>query len=244
MIKISTPLRKCYCDSGAVLSDARAQLSRSVAGKIRQTASAIREVGREVADRIQGDVDQQDINSHLKDAQERVDRKTDELNEIVSELLAQSMTELAAHVNQVAESELVKELLPRLEDRVRVNSSAPHVSSDKPSTAWRISDMTRQFGQFIVKHSLNQDVAGSGILGLFRLKRYSSTGTHTLVKDLGHLFDKPFKPWEAVKWTRGVATAGRVLAALRYSSDSCAADQSGCRCEETRAGSSERPVQR
>lgn len=32
------------------------------------------------------------------------------------------------------------------------------------------------------------------------------------MKNIGHFFGKSFKPWEAVKWTRHVANAGRVFA--------------------------------
>ena len=35
-----------------------------------------------------------------------------------------------------------------------------------------------------------------------------------MVKDIGHFFGKSFKPWEAVKWTRMIANASRVLAVL------------------------------
>ena len=193
-----------------VLADARAQLSRSVAHKVRQTTSAIREEGREVADRIHG-ADQQEINRDLKDAQARVDRKTEELKEVVAQLLRENMTELAARVDGIAESELANEVLPRLEERLKVDDSARDVLSGKSVRAGEVIDMTRQFGEFLVRNSLNPDVAGSGISGLFKLTQYAGTGAHNLVKDVGHFFRKSFKPWEAVKWTRGIATAGRVL---------------------------------
>ena len=34
---------------------------------------------------------------------------------------------------------------------------------------------------------------------------------HQMVLDIGHFFRHSFKPWEAIKWVKGVSVAGKVL---------------------------------
>lgn len=43
------------------------------------------------------------------------------------------------------------------------------------------------------------------------LKAFSGSNMHQLVLDIGHFFGHSFKPWEAVKWVKGINVAGKVL---------------------------------
>ncbi len=85
-----------------------------------------------------------------------------------------------------------------------------NIDPETLSKAKKTADVTRQLGEFLVKHSFNPK-ASATFTNLFKLNRYSGTAAHDMVKDIGHLFGKSFKPWEAVKWTRWIANAGRVL---------------------------------
>jgi hypothetical protein len=62
---------------------------------------------------------------------------------------------------------------------------------------------------FLVRNSFTPRSGNLG--GLFKLNQYSGSEAHEAVKAIGHFFGKSFKPWEAVKWTRAVANAGRAL---------------------------------
>ena len=73
-------------------------------------------------------------------------------------------------------------------------------------------DVTYRLGSFLVSKSFTPTT--STFSGLFKLNQYSGTATHGMVKTIGHFFGKSFKPWEAVKWTRMIANASRVLAVL------------------------------
>lgn len=192
------------------LVEAQAQIPRSVENRVQQTAASIRRDGRSVADLIHGGSDPKEIDSKLREAQGRVQERADELAELVQETVSQHMEALAERVKQIAESELAKELLPRLVARMEVELADLDVNPETIAKARKVSDVTRQLGQFLVKNSFK--ATASGFAGIFKLNQYSGTATHNAVKAVGHFFGKSFKPWEAVKWTRAIANAGRVLA--------------------------------
>lgn len=192
------------------LVDAQAQIPRSVENRVQQTVASIRHDGRSVADLIHGGSDPKEIDSKLKEAQGRVQERADQLAELVQEAVWQHMEGLAARVKQIAESEFAKELLPRLVARMEVELADFDVDTKTTTKARKVSDVTRQLGEFLLKNSFK--ATASGFAGIFKLNQYSGTATHNAVKAVGRFFGKSFKPWEAVKWTRAIANAGRVLA--------------------------------
>lgn len=192
------------------LVEAQAQIPRSVENRVQQTAASIRRDGRSVADLIHGGSDPKEIDSKLREAQGSVQERADELAELVQQTVSQHMEALAERVKQIAESELAKELLPRLVARMEVELADLDVNPETIAKARKVSDVTRQLGQFLIKNSFK--ATASGFAGIFKLNQYSGTATHNAVKAVGHFFGKSFKPWEAVKWTRAIANAGRVLA--------------------------------
>ena len=199
-------LQELLIQQRRTLLESKSQISQSVENKVQQTTNKIREEGRNVADLIRGDLDNsEDVNQELTAAQKRVEEYVDSLAELVQETLEEHISDLAERVDQIAESEFAKELLPRLIERVQSLDLDPETLSKMKYSA----DAARRFGQFLVDNSFNPK--GSTFAGLFKLNQYSGTGVNSMVKDIGHFFGKSFKPWEAVKWTRTIANAGRVL---------------------------------
>lgn len=192
------------------LVETQAQIPRSVENRVQQTSSNIRRDGRRVSDLIHGGSDPEEIDAKLKEAQRRVQERTDELAELVQDTVEQHMSELAERVNEIAESELAKELLRRLVTRLEVELGTLDVDAKTMNNARTVSDLSRKLGEFLIKNSFNP--SASTFAGVFKLNQYSGTATHSAVKSVGHFFGKSFKPWEAVKWTKAIANAGRVLA--------------------------------
>jgi hypothetical protein len=75
------------------------------------------------------------------------------------------------------------------------------------------ADVSQKLGKFLIENSFK--AGGSGAFGgIFKLANYSGTKTHEMVKVIGNFFGKNFKPWEAIKWTKNIANAGRVFAVV------------------------------
>ena len=198
-------LQELFLQQRNALVSGKAQVSQSVENKVQQTTNKIREEGRKVADLIRGDADNEAVNRELTAAQERIEKQAGELSDFIQKTMEEGINNLAERVGQIAESEFAKELLSRLKERVQDLDIDPEMSSNMK----QVGDVTHRLGQFLVKNSFTPKT--STFSGLFKLNQYSGTETHSMVKDIGHFFGKSFKPWEAVKWTRTIANAGRVL---------------------------------
>lgn len=182
------------------------RIPRAVEGEIQRSGSQIRQEGRKVADMINGSADQKEVDRELQAAQDRVQRHAEQLGQSIQAVIGKHMKDLDDRVGAIANSELAKELLPRLAHRIEEASISP----DTMSKLKKASDISSKLGEFLVRNSFTPKAGTLG--GLFKLNQYSGTAAHGAVKAIGHFFGKSFKPWEAVKWTRAVANAGRVLA--------------------------------
>lgn len=196
-------LQELLIQQRRTLVESQTRLSRSVENKVQQTTSRIREEGRNAAELIRDGADSEAVNRELAAAQERVQEHVDALSGSLQQTVADHASDLASRVDRILESEFVRELMPRLTERVQAIDLDPKTVSRTKQTA----DVTHRLGQFLVKHSFNPADGA----GLFNLGQYSGTAAHGVIKDMGHLFGKSFKPWEAVKWARTITNAGRVL---------------------------------
>lgn len=196
-------LQELLIQQRRALVESKARLSQSVESKVQQTISRIREEGRNAAELIHHEADSEAVNRELAAAQGRVQEQVDALSGSVQETVEGHVRDLAARVDGIAASEFVKELMPRLAERVQAIDVDPKTLSGARQSA----DATHRLGKFLMEHSFNPTDGAS----LFKLGPYSGTAAHGVVKDIGHFFGKSFQPWEAVKWARTITNAGRVL---------------------------------
>ena len=182
------------------------RIPRAVEGEIQNASSQIRQEGRKVADMINGSADQKAVDQELQAAQDRVQNLAEQLEKSIQVVIGKHMKALDDRVGDIANSELAKELLPRLVHRIEQASISPEAMKNLK----KASDISSKLGEFLVRNSFTPKTGTLG--GLFKLNQYSGTATHGAVKAIGKFFGKSFKPWEAVKWTRTVANVGRVFA--------------------------------
>lgn len=188
------------------LLDTQDRIPRAVEGEIQNVSSQIRQEGRKVADMINGSADQKAVDQELQAAQDRVQNLAEQLEKSIQVVIGKHMKALDDRVGDIANSELAKELLPRLVHRIEQASISPEAMKNLK----KASDISSKLGEFLVRNSFTPKTGTLG--GLFKLNQYSGTATHGAVKAVGKFFGKSFKPWEAVKWTRTVANVGRVFA--------------------------------
>lgn len=187
------------------LLETQDRIPRAVEGEIQRACSQIRQEGRKVADMINGSADEKEVNRELQAAQDRVQLLVEQLNQLLQKVIVNHMKDLDERVGAIANSELAKELLPRLEHRIKEASISP----DTMSKLKVASDISSELGKFLVRNSFTPTAGALG--GLFRLNQYSGTLVHSAVNSVGQFFGRSFRPWEAVRWTRTIANVGRVL---------------------------------
>ena len=175
-------LQELLIQQRRALVESKARLSQSVESKVQQTISRIREEGRNAAELIHHEADSEAVNRELAAAQGRVQEQVDALSGSVQETVEGHVRDLAARVDGIAASEFVKELMPRLAERVQAIDVDPKTLSGARQSA----DATHRLGKFLMEHSFNPTDGAS----LFKLGPYSGTAAHGAVKDIGHFFGK------------------------------------------------------
>ena len=118
-------LQELLTQQRRALVNGKAQVSQSVKSKVQQTVDEIREEGCKASDLIRGGEDSEAVNRELTAAQERIEKRTDELSGLIQETMEEGISDLAEWVEQIAESELAKELLSRLRERIQGLDRAP-----------------------------------------------------------------------------------------------------------------------
>ena len=122
------------------------------------------------------------------------------------------MEDLDQRVGAISESEFAQKLLQRLRKRLQELLATADVSPESLKRLKKASDVSQKLGEFLIQNSFNPKT--NSFAKLLKLNQYSGTAAHKTIKMVGHFFGKSFKPWQAVKWTRVVANAGRVLAVV------------------------------
>ena len=202
----SKALEEVLLQKRSTLVKGKADVSQAVESKVLSTTTKIQDEGRQAADLLHIGSDFEDADEKLKAAQDRIQEYTDELSQLLPEEVGKHIKSLAEKVDQIAESELVKTLIPKLEVKIQDIDVDPQTLA----TVKGYSEDAHKLGRFLVEQSFNPQHATSW----FKFRQYSGTPTHDTVKSIGHFFGKSFKPWEAVKWTRRIANAGRGLAVV------------------------------
>lgn len=196
--------------SHTALLEERQQVTGVIRQKVSQSTDHVREEGRKLALMMHGEANPNEINQAFDEAKNTVDKVPDHLTDALEQILASRHDNLQSRLDGIMQSELAKELLPRLSSRVEKYLSNSQMSQATVVAINKSATVSEKFGVYLVKNAFSP--TSTSLDAMFKLKSYSGTPMHEAVKKVGKYFGKSFKPWEAVKWTKNIAHAGRVLA--------------------------------
>ncbi|MDR2141260.1 MAG: 50S ribosome-binding GTPase [Deltaproteobacteria bacterium] len=188
--------------------ETRNNLPVELESHIHKAVGKVRREGQKIIDLLPSAVDNDALNKALAEAQAEVDQIAERLANQIQKVINEYNADLESHVSSIVNSQLGQELFRRLQRRISEATISPETVKNLKFG----SDISAKFGAFLVRNSFNRT---SGTLGsLLNLSQYSGTPTHSVVLKVGHFFGKNFRPWEAVKLTRVIATAGRVFSVV------------------------------
>ncbi|PTQ86543.1 GTPase [Agitococcus lubricus] len=192
------------------LVEEQQRIPESIRRVVTKEVEKIKDDGRKIAGMIHEDMNEKDVKIKIEEAEKRADDLSNLLNEQVKTVIGLHIEDLEKRFEAIMDSELAKELLPRLKERMDEHLKTSKISPEMANNLNKAANHSKDLGNFLVKNCFNP--ASSGFKAMFELKNYSGTKGHEIVKEVGKFFGKKFKPWEAVKWTKYLAHAGRVLA--------------------------------
>lgn len=113
---------------------------------------------------------------------------------------------LEKRLGDFSKSELGRMAADAVVEKIRGLNLDPNTKKDIQKGA----EISQNIGQFLIKHATGPNMK-DGISNILKLGGYSGSKMHDTIKLVGHAFGHKFAPWEAVKWTRGIGNAGRIL---------------------------------
>ncbi|WPC07739.1 GTPase [Globicatella sp. PHS-GS-PNBC-21-1553] len=162
-----------------------------------EAATSIRDKGRNIANSIYDYSNENDANNAIETAYHEVEKISSTcLDNVISELEKLS-SDCKSELDEFYKTDFSKNLQFRLSEKYKKGN--PLVN--------RIfnSDVLAQGSNKIISNTIGTNAPANG------LRAFSGSNIHQMVLDIGHFFGHSFKPWEAVKWVKGINVAGKVL---------------------------------
>jgi small GTP-binding protein len=200
-------LERVLTQKRGYILDARQRCRREARQRLTSCTEQVRSRGREVSDLIQTDMDSDEVNRTVAARYAEVTALVQGLDEDLQRALAEMLQDLQQEIATLSESEHSRQLLESI--RSHLGERIERIDPATVSKARGAADVASRLGAFLTKHAFNPSAANMS--GLLKLQAYSGTNVHTAIKAISKLFGKKLSPWDAVKWTRYVSTAGKVL---------------------------------
>lgn len=180
-----------------IMVNSQWRIETTVKSIVEDAASQVREKGRNIANSIYNFGNEDDANDAINIAYKEVDTITSTCVDNVTHKITELSNDCQAQLDNFYKSDFSKDLKFRLESKYQQGN--PIIE--------RLfkSDILSQAGNKIIANTAGTNAAVAG------LKAFSGSNIHQIVLDVGHFFGHSFKPWEAVKWVKGINAAGKVL---------------------------------
>lgn len=212
VLKVSEPksddddinaLEENYRQQRHVLSEHKQDLTSSLRNLFDQGTYKIRNLGQQAANLIVDNADEQEVRDQLEEL-------IDKANKIIAETQDEAYAMLEKQLNETHESIEEVEQTPAAQ-MMKINLSKK--SDSLPEGVQKLlssaTEGTGKLKDVIVKNAYNAESTGG-----LQLSNFSGSTVHDIVLKAGHMLGHSFKPWEAIKWTRGIAAGSQVLAAV------------------------------
>lgn len=183
-----------------LLIEARGRISQEVKDIYSIAASHIKNVGLETADLMTDGCNKEEvekgINEAIKSSKDIIEQSENE----ALKKLEERLNELGIKFEDIEKSEFSQKLKDKLVDKydeLPVNVQNALVNA---------GPQFQKAGQFIAGKAF-----APGAQNGMKLANFSGSSAHQLVLKAGHKVGYKFKPWQAIKITKGVAVAGEAL---------------------------------
>lgn len=197
--------------------DSKSSLEQEVKNIFTLAVSKIKDLGGEAAEKLYEGCKKNETEIELRELISKSNNliETSQIN--VKNIVEKRLVEIGEGIDKIENSEFSKQLKINLEGKFE----------GLPDNIKRMLSGMREGAEIARKGILN-NVYGAGKNMTLKLSNLSGSKVHSAILKIGHTIGYKFKPWEAVKFTKGVAIAGNALGILgvglsifmQYKSDS------------------------
>ena len=184
-------------------SDARNRLKQEIMDIYVSAATEIRTIGLDAANIITEGCNKDEVERELEDKVRKAEKIIDSCQEKSVEVFENRLEEVGEALDSIENSEVTKNMKASLEGNFDV------LPENIKKILTGASGGAHKAGQFVLQNAYK-----SGVNGGLKLSNFSGSTIHDLVKKAGHSIGYKFKPWEAIKLTKGIAIGSQILGAL------------------------------
>ncbi|MDR2523473.1 MAG: 50S ribosome-binding GTPase [Synergistaceae bacterium] len=183
-----------------IISHTQWRIESAVKSIFEESASQIREKGRDIANSIYSCSNEDDANNAITAARSEVDSIIAACVERVTSRIEALSKDCQSQLDEFYKSDFSQTLKFRLQSKNEKGN--PLIEKIYKS------DVLAQGSGKIIANTAGTNAAANG------LKAFAGSNVHQMVLDIGHFFGHSFKPWEALKWVKGINVVGKTLGVL------------------------------
>lgn len=187
----------------SVTIETRMGLQQEVKDIFTTAASEVRGIGLEAADLLVEGCSQSEVEEKLAENVRKADAITEKCQQDAIQLIETRLTEMGQALDLIEDSEFTNQLKTRLSGKFNA------LPENIQKIIGGAGPGLQKAGQAVVDKAYK-----AGVQGGMKLSNFSGSAVHDIVLKAGHSVGFKFKPWQAVKITKGVAIGGRVLGVL------------------------------
>lgn len=196
-------LEENYRQQRFLFVQSRDGIRQEVSAIFTNVSSQIKELGIEAANLIDSDCKPQEVELALAEKVQAAQSLLENVEDMVTSSIKSRLEDLRLEIETLEGSEFSRALKVRLEGRMNsLPDNVKKVLEYGPTALNKASNA-------IIKNAYR-----SGMSGGLKLSNFSGGNVHAIVLKVGKFAGYKFKPWEAIKLTKGIAVAAHVMAIL------------------------------
>ena len=196
-------LEESFIQQRHVLIEACGRMQQEVKDIYISTSSRIRDIGLDAANLLIDGCKQDEVESELRKAIQQANDLIEKSQAEALEVISARLNEIGQQLETIENSEFSRNLKSRLSGKF----------DGFPEGIQRILTNAgygfQKAGQVVLNNAYKV-----GAQGGLKLTNFSGSAIHQMVLKIGRSIGYKFKPWQAIKFTRGIAIGGQVLGAL------------------------------
>ncbi len=196
-------LEENFLQQKYALSDARNRLQQEIKDIYDVAATKIRSLGLNTSNLICEGCKQDDVERAFASSIEGANALIERCQQEAKTTIEARLHEVDLSIDDIENSEFASRLKERLLEKYdRLSDNVKVVLNQTSGIAKKASGV-------LLKNAYNE-----GVQGGLKLANFAKSNVHSIVLKVGHVIGFKFKPWQAVKITKGIAVGSQVLGVL------------------------------
>lgn len=196
-------LEESFMQQKHLLVEARDRMQQGVKDIFTSAASEIRDIGLNAANLLVDGCKQDEVGNKLSEAIRQADEVIEQCQKKATEIRNVRLNEIGQGLEAIENSEFSKNL------KFRLNGKFEGLPEGIQRILTNAGTGFQKAGQMALDNAYK-----AGAQGGLKLTNFSGSTIHQMVLKVGHSIGYKFKPWQAIKFTKGIAIAGQVLSVL------------------------------